>query len=300
MAGNMPACLGRTKRMIEKYAVIGNPIAHSKSPFIHQAFAAQTGQDISYERILAPLDGFEATILELIKKDYKGVNVTVPFKFEALKFVSQHGVVNPLALTAGAINTISFGEDGSIIGDNTDGIGLMNDIAHNLKFDIRHKKVLLLGSGGAAFGILQPLLNANPSLIVISNRTLSKAQEAAKIVSGLIEASQTLAHPSDTTCIAQSYENLGDNAFDLVINSTSTGLTDTALPIPNTIFAKNCLAYDMMYGRETPFMQQARASGAQVADGLGMLVEQAAEAFHLWRTVRPETHNVMQQIRTLS
>ena len=286
--------------MTDKYAVIGNPIAHSKSPFIHLAFAAQTGQDISYERILAPLDGFEATILELIKKNYKGVNVTVPFKFEALKFVSQHGAVNPLALTAGAINTIRFGEDGSIIGDNTDGIGLMNDIAHNLKFDIRHKKVLLLGSGGAAFGILQSLLNASPSLIVISNRTLSKAQEAAKIVSGLIEASQTLAHPSDTTCMAQSYENLGDNAFDLVINSTSTGLTDTALPIPNTIFAKNCLAYDMMYGRETPFMQQARASGAQVADGLGMLVEQAAEAFYLWRAVRPETHSVMQQIRALS
>jgi len=286
--------------MTDKYAVIGNPIAHSKSPFIHLAFATQTRQDISYERILAPLDGFEATILELIKKNYKGVNVTVPFKFEALKFVSQHGAVNPLALTAGAINTILFGEDGSIIGDNTDGIGLMNDIAHNLKFDISHKKVLLLGSGGAAFGILQPLLNANPSLIVISNRTLSKAQEAAKIVSGLIKASQTLAHPSDTTCMAQSYENLGDNAFDLVINSTSTGLTDTTLPIPDTIFAKNCLAYDMMYGRETPFMQQARASGAQVADGLGMLVEQAAEAFYLWRAVRPETHNVMQQIRTLS
>jgi len=296
----MPDCLGRTKLMTDKYAVIGNPIAHSKSPFIHLAFATQTGQDISYERILAPLDGFEATILELIKKNYKGVNVTVPFKFEALKFVSQHGVVNPLALTAGAINTIRFSEDGSIIGDNTDGIGLMNDIAHNLKFDIRHKKVLLLGSGGAAFGILQPLLNVNPSLIVISNRTLSKAQEAAKIVSGLIEASQTSAHPSDTTCMAQSYENLGNAAFDLVINSTSTGLTDTALPILNTIFAKSCLAYDMMYGRETPFMQQARASGAQVADGLGMLVEQAAEAFYLWRAVRPETHSVMQQIRALS
>ncbi len=300
MAGSMPACLGPTKLMTDKYAVIGNPIAHSKSPFIHLAFATQTGQDVSYERILAPLDGFEATILELIKKNYKGVNVTVPFKFEALKFVSQHGVVNPLALTAGAINTISFGEDGSIIGDNTDGIGLMNDIAHNLKFDIRHKKVLLLGSGGAAFGILQSLLNANPSLIVISNRTLSKAQEAAKIVLGLIEASQTLAHPSDTTCMAQPYQNLGDIAFDLVINSTSTGLTDTALPIPNTIFAKDCLAYDMMYGRETPFMQQASASGAQVADGLGMLVEQAAEAFYLWRAVRPDTHSVMQQIRALS
>ncbi len=286
--------------MTSKYAVIGNPIAHSKSPLIHQAFAAQTSQDISYERILAPLEGFEATISDLIKQGYKGVNVTVPFKFEALKFVAQHGVVNALAQTAGAINTISFTDDGNIVGDNTDGIGLVNDITHNLKFDIRQKKVLLLGSGGAAFGVLQPLLNANPSLIVIANRTLSKAQDAAKIVSALIESSQSEARNSETTCLAKPFDALADMEFDLVINSTSTGLTDTALPVPSTIFAKNCLAYEMMYGRETPFMQQARESGAQVADGLGMLVEQAAEAFYLWRGVRPETHGVMQQIRALS
>lgn len=281
--------------MTSKYAVIGNPIAHSKSPLIHQAFAAQTSQDISYERILAPLEGFEATILDLIKQGYKGVNVTVPFKFEALKFVAQHGVVNNLAQTAGAINTISFTDDGRIIGDNTDGIGLVNDITHHLKFDIRHKKVLLLGSGGAAFGVLQPLLKANPSLIVIANRTLSKAQEAVNIVSALIESSQSV-----TICLAKPFDALADMEFDLVINSTSTGLTDTALPIPSTIFAKNCLAYEMMYGRETPFMQQALESGAQVADGLGMLVEQAAEAFYLWRGVRPETQSVMQLIRSLS
>ena len=286
--------------MTSKYAVIGNPIAHSKSPLIHQAFAAQTSQDISYERILAPLEGFEATISDLIKQGYKGINVTVPFKFEALKFVAQHGVVNALAQTAGAINTISFTDDGNIIGDNTDGIGLINDITHNLKFDIRQKKVLLLGSGGAAFGVLQPLLNANPSLIVIANRTLSKAQDAAKIVSALIESSQSEARNSETTCLAKPFDALADMEFDLVINSTSTGLTDTALPVPSTIFAKNCLAYEMMYGRETPFMQQARESGAQVADGLGMLVEQAAVAFYLWRGVRPETHGVMQQIRALS
>lgn len=300
MAGNMPVCLGLTKVMTSKYAVIGNPIEHSKSPLIHQAFAAQTGQEISYERILAPHDGFEATILDLIKQGYKGVNVTVPFKFEALKFVAQHGVVNALAQTASAINTIRFTDDGRIVGDNTDGIGLVNDITHNLKFEIRQKKVLLLGSGGAAFGVLQPLLNANPSLIVIANRTLSKAQDAAKIVSTLIESSQSEARNSETTCLAKPFDALAEMEFDLVINSTSTGLTDTALPIPSTIFAKNCLAYEMMYGRETPFMQQARESGAQVADGLGMLVEQAAEAFYLWRGVRPETHGVMQQIRALS
>ncbi len=281
--------------MTDKYAVIGNPVAHSKSPLIHQEFARLTGQDISYERILAPLDSFEAKIYELIKLGYKGVNVTVPFKFEALKFVAQHGVVNPLADKARAINTISFNADGSIVGDNTDGIGLVNDIAHNLKFDIHQKKVLLLGSGGAAFGVLQPLVSANPSLLVISNRTFAKAKEAAKIVSGLIDASQ-----SKAVCMAKPFDELADMAFDLVINSTSTGLTDTALPIPNSIFAKGCLAYEMMYGRETPFMLQARVSGAQVTDGLGMLVEQAAEAFYLWRGVRPETQSVMQLIRTLS
>lgn len=281
--------------MISKYAVIGHPIAHSKSPLIHQAFAAQTGQNISYERILAPLERFESTIFDLIKQGYKGVNVTVPFKFEALEFVAKHGVVNTLAQTAGAINTISFTDDGRIIGDNTDGIGLVNDIAQHLKFDIRHKKVLLLGSGGAAFGVLQPLLKANPSLLVIANRTLSKAQDAAKIVSSLIKANH-----SETVCLAKPFEDLADMEFDLVINSTSTGLTDTALPIPSTIFAKNCLAYEMMYGRETPFMQQASASGARVADGLGMLIEQAAEAFYLWHGVRPETQSVMQQIRVSS
>ena len=281
--------------MTDKYAVIGNPVAHSKSPLIHQEFARLTGQDISYERILAPLDSFEAKIYELIKLGYKGVNVTVPFKFEALKFVAQHGVVNPLADKARAINTISFNADGSIVGDNTDGIGLVNDIAHNLKFDIHQKKVLLLGSGGAAFGVLQPLVSANPSLLVISNRTFAKAKEAAKIVSGLIDASQ-----SKAVCMAKPFDELADMAFDLVINSTSTGLTVTALPIPNSIFAKGCLAYEMMYGRETPFMLQARVSGAQVTDGLGMLVEQAAEAFYLWRGVRPETQSVMQLIRTLS
>ena len=281
--------------MTDKYAVIGNPVAHSKSPLIHQEFAKQTGQDISYERILAPLDSFEEVVRDLIKQDYKGVNVTVPFKFEALKFIAQNGVVKPLADKARAINTISFNADGSVVGANTDGIGLVNDITHNLKFNIQHKKVLLLGSGGAAFGILQPLVAANPSLIVVSNRTFAKAEEAAKIISGFTDTSQ-----SKVVCMAKQFDELANMAFDLVINSTSTGLTDTALPIPSSIFAKDCLAYDMMYGRETPFMKQALAAGAQVADGLGMLVEQAAEAFYLWRGVRPETQSVMQLIRSLS
>jgi shikimate dehydrogenase len=276
--------------MTDKYAVIGNPIAHSKSPQIHLEFAKQTNQDISYEAILAPLEGFESTVCNLIKQGYKGANVTVPFKLEALLFVAKtkNGHVNPLADRARAVNTMIFKEDGSILGDNTDGLGLVNDIAINLKFDITNKKVLLLGSGGAAFGVLQPLVKADPSLIIISNRTFAKAEEAAKIIA----TSQ-----SKTICMAKRFDELGDMKFDLVINSTSTGLTDTALPIPNTIFAKDCLAYEMMYGRETPFMAQARAAGAQVADGLGMLIEQAAEAFYLWRGVRPQTAPVIAMLR---
>ncbi len=276
--------------MTDKYAVIGNPIAHSKSPQIHAAFAKQTNQDISYEAILAPLDGFEAKVRELIKQGYKGANVTVPFKFKALLFAAQRGAINPLADKARAVNTLIF-EDESIIGDNTDGVGLVSDIEHNLGFPIQGKRILLLGAGGAAFGVLQPLANAKPSNIVISNRTISKAEEAAKILSNLVDTS------GGTLCVAKPFDQLGDEAFDLVINSTSTGLTDTKLPIPDSVFKKNGLAYDMMYGRETPFMAQARAAGAQVSDGLGMLVEQAAEAFYIWRDVRPETAPVIAMLR---
>lgn len=285
--------------MIDKYAVIGNPIAHSKSPQIHAAFRDQfkdkdTHQDISYDPKLAPVDGgFENFVNDLKAQGYKGVNITLPFKFEALLFiVKNNGLLNPLAAKARAVNTITFNNDGSVTGDNTDGIGLVNDITKNLKFDITNKKILLLGSGGAAFGVLQPLADTKPSFIIISNRTFAKAEEAAKILSELIDTSQ-----SKTVCIAKRFDELGDMKFDLVINSTSTGLSDTALPISNNIFAEGCLAYEMMYGRETPFMAQARAAGAQVADGLGMLVEQAAEAFYIWRGVRPQTAPVIAMLR---
>lgn len=249
---------------------------------------------MNYEPVLAPLNAFSTTVQELIASGYKGINVTVPFKFDALNFALENGVVNPRARIARASNTLIFKEDGSVIADNTDGVGLVNDITKNLKFDIRNKRILLLGSGGAAFGVLQPLIDANPDLIVISNRTFAKAEEAAKILSSLIDTSQ-----SKTRCVAKQFDELSGLEFDLVINSTSTGLTDTALPIPDSIFAEGCLAYDMMYGRETPFMAQARANGACVADGLGMLVEQAAEAFYLWRGVRPETRPVIDMIRAL-
>jgi shikimate dehydrogenase len=275
--------------MTDKYAVLGNPIAHSKSPQIHQAFAKQTNQDITYKAMLAPLDAFEVTVRRLIDDGYKGVNVTVPFKLQAF-LLSDH--LSPFAQVARAANTLILHRN-NIQGHNTDGIGFIKDITQNLNTNLQGARILLLGAGGAAFGILQSLLEANPSFVIISNRTFAKADEAAKVLSNLIDASNR-----KTVCMAIKLEDLGDMEFDLVINSTSTGLSDTALAIPNAVFAKNCLAYEMMYGRETPFMAQARAHGAQVADGLGMLVEQAAEAFYLWRGVRPETASVIDMLRS--
>ncbi|MDO9203852.1 shikimate dehydrogenase [Methylotenera sp.] len=275
--------------MTDQYAVIGNPIAHSKSPLIHEAFARQTGQDISYERILAPLDGFDETVRELIKQGYKGVNVTVPFKFEAFQLANQY---SSSALGAGAANTLSF-KNQTIAADNTDGAGLVRDIEQNLNVQIAGKRVLLIGAGGAAEGVLQPMFKSKPKSITVVNRTLDKAI-------GMIKKVEAQSQFGNTILSACTFEGLQGQAFDIVINATSAGLNDTALPIFNTIFAKDCLAYDMMYGRETPFMKLAKDNGAQVADGLGMLVEQAAEAFYIWRGVRPETHSVMQQIRNLS
>ena len=265
--------------MTDKYAVIGNPIAHSKSPQIHAAFAKQTNQDISYEGVLAPLDGFAATALELITQDYKGSNVTVPFKFEAFALCDN---LTERAQAAGAVNTLTFSAN-QIFGDNTDGIGLVNDVQHNLGAGLQGTRILLLGAGGAAQGVFLHLLNTNPASITIANRTLDNAQK--------------MMSESLSSVTASTFEDLKNQQFDIVINATSTGLSDTALPIPNNIFAKNCLAYDMMYARETLFMAQARANGAQVVDGLGMLVEQAAEAFYLWRGMRPETAPVIAMLR---
>ena len=284
--------------MTDKYAVIGNPISHSKSPLIHAAFAKQTNQDISYEAVLAPLDGFVATIQDLIHQGFKGANVTVPFKFEAFELCD---ALSPRAKAAGAVNTLTFSAN-QIFGDNTDGLGLVNDINNNLKhalqpqgscpqnipaeagyLRLKGSRILLLGAGGAAQGVLLPLLDANPASITIANRTLDKAQK--------------MLNKSTSTLTAITFEDLKNQKFDIVINATSTGLSDSTLPIPDSIFAKNCLAYEMMYGRETPFIAQARANDAQVADGLGMLVEQAAEAFYLWRGVRPETAPVIAMLR---
>ncbi len=266
--------------MTDKYAVIGNPIAHSKSPIIHAEFAKQTEQDISYEAILAPLDGFEAIVRELIKKGYKGANVTVPFKFEAYNLCERSTRVTSMG--AEAVNTLRFLSDSRIQGDNTDGVGLLNDIQQNLSFSITNKNVLILGAGGAAYGILNSLLGA--ASVTIVNRSLPKAQ-------------QMIMRISDYDARAITFEAL-DTSYDLIINATSVGLSDAVLPIPDIVFSNNCLAYDLMYGRETPFMKQAKEAGAIVADGLGMLVEQAAEAFYIWRGVRPQTKPVIEMLRS--
>lgn len=275
--------------MTDKYAVIGNPIAHSKSPQIHAAFAKQTNQNISYQAVLAPIDGFAATVKNLIAQGFKGANVTVPFKLEAFALCDN---LSERAFAAGAVNTLTFAEgkingDTLINGDNTDGAGLVSDITKNLAHTLQSARVLLLGAGGAAQGVFLPLLNTQPTSITIANRNLEKAHFMIQ----KIAAQHTVCNIT-----ISNYENL-QSEFDVIINATSTGLSDTALPISDAIFAKNCLAYDMMYGRETPFMVQARANDAQVADGLGMLVEQAAEAFYIWRGVRPQTAPVIKLMR---
>ncbi len=268
--------------MTDKYAVIGNPISHSKSPLIHEAFAKQTQQDMSYEAVLAPLGGFALTVRDLIAQGYKGVNVTVPFKFEAYALATRH---SERALSAGAANTLIFDGQG-IQADNTDGAGLVRDLEHNLNFPLSGKRLLLLGAGGAAEGVLLPILSAKPAVLVIANRSADKAVAMAAKADA----------PNVHGC---AFGDLVGQQFDVVINATSAGLTDTALPIPDSVFAEDCLAYDMMYGRETPFMQQARAHGAHIADGLGMLVEQAAEAFYLWRGIRPQTQPIIDMLRAL-
>jgi shikimate dehydrogenase len=268
--------------MTDRYAVIGNPISHSKSPQIHKMFAAQTGQDIRYEAILAPLDGFAAKVERLRKEGYKGCNVTVPFKFEAFKLARKYPTH---VYAAQAVNTLKF--DGDIIlGDNTDGTGLVRDIQFNLGITLNHKRVLLIGAGGAASGVALPLRDAG-AILKIVNRTSDKAQALASSLKS-----------NNTNISACSFDELAYHQFDVVINATSAGLTDSEIPLPPTIFAPGALAYDMMYGRDTPFIRFAREHGASVvSDGLGMLVEQAAESFFIWRGVRPVTAPVIAALR---
>ncbi len=266
---------------MDAYVVIGNPIAHSKSPEIHAQFAAQTGQVLSYERLLAPLHGFKAAVQVFQRRGGHGANVTVPFKLEAHALADR---LSERARLAGAVNTLKF-EDGRIFGDNTDGAGLVTDITVNAGQSLAGRRILLLGAGGASRGALLPLLQQQPAELVIVNRTQSRAAELAAQFSeyGPVRSA--------------AYAEL-DGVFDLIVNATSASLSDDLPPLPLSVYGRQTLAYDMMYGRQpTVFMQSAQQQGAKARDGLGMLVEQAAEAFHLWRGVRPATAEVFASLR---
>jgi shikimate dehydrogenase len=263
----------------DRYAVIGNPVEHSKSPWIHAHFARQTGESIEYGRLLSPLGEFAQTVQAFRAAGGSGANVTLPFKEEAFRLC---GRVTDRARSAEAVNTLSFNGD-RIEGENTDGCGLTRDLVNNLGFPIAGRRVLLLGAGGAARGVLLPLMGERPALLVIANRDLEKARLLARRFDGVS---------------ASAYQDLAGERFDLVINATSAGLAQAALPLPPRIFAEGSLAYEMVYGRDTDFMLQACANGAAAtADGLGMLVEQAAESFYTWRGVRPETASVLAALR---
>ncbi len=269
---------------MDKYAVIGNPVAHSKSPQIHTLFAQATGQAMTYERLLAPLDGFDATVKAFAAQGGQGLNVTVPFKLQA--FALAH-TASDRARAAGACNTLS--RDGAgWYADNTDGAGIVHDLLQNLGVALAGRDVLVLGAGGAARGILVPLFAQQPRSVTICNRTMTKAEALAATFAarGPVRA----ASPSA----------LAGTDFDVVINATSAGLrTDVGLPWPTGIFRPQAFAYDMIYGDvDTAFLRWARAHGAtRGADGLGMLVEQAAESFMLWRGVRPDTRSVFAMLR---
>lgn len=262
--------------MSDRYAVVGNPVAHSKSPEIHALFARQTGQDIEYSRLLAPFEGFVATVKEFVQNGGRGLNVTVPFKFEAFTLSD---ALTERAKMAGAVNTLRF--DGELVsGDNTDGAGLVADITRNAGFSLEGARILLLGAGGAAYGVMLPLLEQKPQRLHVANRSEDKARDMA----------QRFCAYGDIT--VSSYENL-DEPFDVVINATSAGLQNGMPAVSSKIFHENTLALDMVYAdRPTPFMTYASRYGATVRDGFGMLVEQAAESFFVWRNVRPDTRPV--------
>jgi shikimate dehydrogenase len=268
----------------DRYAVFGNPIKHSKSPLIHAAFAAQCEQSMQYRAVLVKLDGFELAARRFFDDGGCGLNVTVPFKREAFDFADR---LSPRASRAGAVNTLSRAEDGAIEGDNTDGIGLMRDMVANLGWAIQGLRVLVLGAGGAARGVLEPLLRENPSELLIVNRTAEKASELA--------AQFTDIAPVE----GGAYAMVAERTFDLVINATSAGLAGEMPELPGTLLTERSCCYDLVYGAEpTAFMRWAASNTAwAVADGLGMLVEQAAQSFYIWRHVRPETGPVIRQIR---
>ncbi|WP_137917635.1 shikimate dehydrogenase [Hydrogenophaga sp. 2FB] len=269
--------------MTDRYAVLGHPIGHSKSPLIHTQFAQATGQDIHYTAIEAPLDGFADTVLAFRASGGRGVNVSLPFKLQAFEIATEP---TERARLAGAANCLKFVDGDRILADNFDGVGLVNDIQRNLGFPLAGKRVLLLGAGGATRGALLPIAAERPALLSVANRTPDKAHQLRHDFAAHV--------PLQTG----GYDTLLGQSFDVVINATSTGLSQDALPLPDGLFAPGALAYEMVYGKGlTPFLKQAQAAGvARVADGVGMLVEQAAEAFLWWRGVRPDTAAVLAQL----
>lgn len=265
--------------MADKYAVFGNPVGHSKSPQIHAAFAAETGEPVAYGAVEPPVDGFAATLGTFVASGARGCNVTAPFKLDAFNAATRR---EPAAEMVGASNCLKF-EDGEIIAENFDGVGLRIDIERNMGFPMTGKRVLVLGAGGASRGVLHPFLDAGPASLTIANRTASKAEALAALVSG---------RGNVTGC---GFADLDGQAFDILVNGTSASQSAAGLPLSDGVFAPGALAYDMVYGRGlTPFLRQARAAGvARIADGVGMLVEQAAESFQWWRGVRPSTAPVI-------
>ncbi|VAW63833.1 Shikimate 5-dehydrogenase I alpha [hydrothermal vent metagenome] len=273
-----------TQNIIERYAVIGNPIAHSKSPAIHSAFAKQTGEQLNYTAERVEPGRVKEFIDSFSQQNGKGLNITVPFKQDAYELATH---LSERAKRAGAVNTLSINEN-SLSGDTTDGVGLLNDLKKNHGQTIQNKQVLVIGAGGAVRGTLEPLLLEKPENLVVVNRTLSKAQQLTEIFSDLGDIS------------ACSFNELQGKQFDLIINGTSASLSGDLPPLPEQLFAENACAYDMMYASAaTVFMHWAKEQQAKyIYDGLGMLVEQAAESFYIWRNKYPETQSVIKQLRT--
>lgn len=266
----------------DQYAVAGNPVEHSRSPTIHAAFAAQTGQTLEYGRLLCPLDDFEGHIRRFAAEGGKGCNVTVPFKFEAYKLAK---TLTPRAQLAQAVNTLRFDADGWA-GDNTDGVGLVRDIERNAGRPLKGLSVLLIGAGGAAAGVLGSLIEAGPARIRIVNRSPDKAEQLAR------------SHAHLGVPLQAGGLDDAPAAPDVVINATAASLAGAGSPVHARVIKRGGLALDMMYGpKAQAFLDWAAAHGAEPRDGLGMLVEQAAEAFFVWRGVRPDTAPVLAALR---
>lgn len=276
--------------MSDRYAVAGNPVEHSRSPAIHQQFAQQTGQALDYGRLLCPLDGFKATLQAFADSGARGCNITVPFKFEAFEMATRH---TPRAELAQAANTLRFDapSEGGWLADNTDGVGLVRDITVNAGVALRGQRVLLLGAGGASAGALGPLIEARPAKIVLANRSFDKAQ-------ALVDRHADWAAEHGVRLTARALDNAGQ-AYDVFINGTAASLSGGGVPVGPGVLRPGTLALDMMYGPAAqPFLQWARNHHAVARDGLGMLVEQAAESFALWRGIRPDTAPVLTALRT--